>query len=48
MVDSNTQIAGNIIQKENLTFKFVILGDTGVGKTSILHYYIFNKCKCIY
>ena len=31
--------------KENLIFKIVILGDSGVGKTSILHYYVFNKCK---
>lgn len=26
-------------------FKFVILGDSGVGKSSIIHYYI-HKCKC--
>jgi hypothetical protein len=25
-------------------FKCVILGDAGVGKTSILHHFIFNKC----
>lgn len=30
---------------ENLIFKIVILGDSGVGKTSTLHYYVFNKCK---
>ena len=31
--------------KENIVFKFVVLGDSNVGKTSILHHFIFNKCK---
>ena len=33
------------LQKENIVLKFVILGDSNVGKTSILHHFIFNKCK---
>jgi len=31
--------------ENSLIFKIVILGDSGVGKTSILHYCVFNKCK---
>ena len=30
--------------KEALNFKIIIIGDAGVGKTSLLHYFIFNKC----
>lgn len=26
-------------------FKFVIIGDSGVGKTSLLHYFVYDKCK---
>jgi len=46
--DKNNQNINSIENKENLNsliFKIVILGDSGVGKTSILHYYVFNKCK---
>ncbi len=25
--------------------KFVILGDSNVGKTSVLHHFMFSKCK---
>lgn len=32
-------------KKETMNFKFIIIGDAGVGKTSLLHYFIFNKCK---
>jgi hypothetical protein len=35
-------------RKESLVFKFVILGDSNVGKTSILYHYIFGKCMHIY
>jgi len=31
-------------RKESMVFKFVILGDSNVGKTSILYHYIFGKC----
>ena len=31
-------------RKESYVFKFVILGDSNVGKTSILYHYIFGKC----
>ena len=34
-------------QKKNYNFKYIIIGDAGVGKTSILHHFIFNKCKFI-
>ncbi len=46
--DKNEDNKNSIIKKENsnsLIFKIVILGDSGVGKTSILHYFVFNKCK---
>jgi len=26
-------------------FKFVIIGDSGVGKSSILHHFVYGKCK---
>jgi GTPase SAR1 family protein len=32
-------------KKETFVFKFVILGDSNVGKTSILYHYIFEKCN---
>lgn len=42
----------NSNQKEDLVeiskqyvFKYVVIGDSGVGKTSILHYFVYNKCK---
>ena len=46
--DKNEDLTNSNTKKENsnyLIFKIVILGDSGVGKTSILHYYVFNKCK---
>lgn len=32
-------------RKNPLNFKYIIIGDAGVGKTSLLHYFIFNKFK---
>lgn len=29
----------------DFVFKFVIIGDSGVGKSCIMHHFIFNKCK---
>lgn len=34
--------------RDNPVFKFVILGDSGCGKTSILHHFLFSKCKFIF
>jgi GTPase SAR1 family protein len=31
-------------KKEIMNLKFIIIGDAGVEKTSLLHYFIFNKC----
>ncbi len=49
METSNNNQNNNIKHKKDkensLIFKIVILGDSGVGKTSLLHYYVFNKCK---
>lgn len=35
-------------EKNPHVFKVVILGDSGVGKTSFLHNFIFSKCKPVY
>lgn len=35
----------NYIENEDYVFKFVIIGDSGVGKSCIMHHFIFNKCK---
>jgi GTPase SAR1 family protein len=35
-------------KKEVHVLKFVILGDSNVGKTSILHHFMFNKCKNLF
>ena len=46
--DKNEDNTNSNAKRENsnsLIFKIVVLGDSGVGKTSILHYFVFNKCK---
>lgn len=46
--DKNEDNSNTNSKKEpsnSFIFKIVILGDSGVGKTSILHYYVFEKCK---
>lgn len=30
--------------KNEYLFKIIIIGDSGVGKSSILHHYIYGKC----
>lgn len=35
----------NYLESEDYVFKFVIIGDSGVGKSCIMHHFIFNKCK---
>ena len=32
-------------EKFDLLFKFIIIGDTSVGKSCILHHYLRSKCK---
>ena len=32
---------------EEYVFKFVIIGDTQVGKSSISHHFMYNNCKTI-
>lgn len=47
MDDNNQQYGANSLQnnqKDTYILKFVVLGDSGVGKTSILHHFIFSKC----
>ena len=31
--------------KKQYVFKFVVMGDSGVGKTSILHHFVYSKCN---
>lgn len=37
---------GDVIQGDShdFVFKFVIIGDSGVGKSCIMHHFIYNKC----
>ena len=35
----------NSNDNHDYVFKFVIIGDSGVGKSCIMHHFIFNKCK---
>ena len=32
---------------QDYVFKYVIIGDSGVGKSCIMHHFIFNKCNYI-
>lgn len=34
----------NSTDNHDYVFKFVIIGDSGVGKSCIMHHFIFNKC----
>jgi hypothetical protein len=38
---SNENFSGD---NHDYVFKFVIIGDSGVGKSCIMHHFIFNKC----
>jgi len=29
----------------DILFKYIIIGDTSVGKSCVLHYYLRNKCN---
>ena len=35
-------------EKVDYLFKFIIIGDTGVGKSCILNQYLRGKCKKLY
>ena len=35
------------MDNHDYVFKFVITGDSGVGKSCIMHHFMFNKCKKI-
>lgn len=41
---SETRLANPNAANPILNLKFIIIGDAGVGKTSLLHHFIFNKC----
>ena len=34
-------------EKIDFMFKFIIIGDTGVGKSCLLNQYLRSKCKSI-
>jgi GTPase SAR1 family protein len=36
------------VNRFDLIFKYIIIGDTSVGKSCILHQYLRGKCKGIY
>jgi GTPase SAR1 family protein len=31
-------------ENHDYVFKFVIIGDSGVGKSCLIHHFMFNKC----
>ena len=31
----------------DFVFKFVVIGDSNVGKSCLMHHFIYNKCKFI-
>ena len=39
-------VEGNSIQKDrfDILFKYIVIGDTSVGKSCVLHHYLRNKC----
>jgi GTPase SAR1 family protein len=39
--NTNENFSGD---NHDYVFKFVIIGDSGVGKSCIMHHFIFNKC----
>lgn len=38
----------NFSDSPEYVFRFVIIGDSGIGKSSIIHHFIHNKCKYIH
>ncbi len=42
-------VEGNSILKDrfDILFKYIIIGDTSVGKSCVLHHYLRNKCMLI-
>lgn len=43
-LSSNNLNTNNYVTNEYM-FKYVIIGDSGVGKSSVIHHFIYNKCK---
>jgi len=41
--DNNNFISDSV----DFVFKFVIIGDSNVGKSCLMHHFIYNKCKNI-
>jgi Ras-related protein Rab-4B len=44
--NSSDSIQGG--DNHDYVFKFVIIGDSGVGKSCIMHHFIYNKCITIF
>lgn len=42
---SQTSNEYNASDPSDYVFKFVIIGDSGVGKSCVIHHFIHNKCK---
>ncbi len=34
-------------ENHDYVFKFVIIGDSGVGKSCLIHHFMFSKCKLV-
>ena len=45
MYSTNENNNNDINDSNEYVFKYVIIGDSGVGKSSVIHHFIHNKCK---
>lgn len=39
---------GQYLDNQDFVFKYIIIGDSGVGKSSLMHNFIYNKCKLLF
>lgn len=44
-ISSGSYESPNYSENHDYVFKFVIIGDSGVGKSCVMHHFMFNKCK---
>jgi Ras-related protein Rab-4B len=41
----SNSVGNGSADNQDYVFKFVIIGDSGVGKSCIMHHFIYNKCN---